>query len=331
MGLDPGLAAAVTLQRRRGTAGACSTDDAVFQLTLAHVLLDGGYDAVSTLADVMPAGDHGLGTLDRLDGELVIVDGVPWQVDSTGAANRVPLDARTPFVVLTTMEDPLRVRLRDMDRAEVAAEIERIVDSSLGDGVVAVRLEGDFSRVLVRSVPAQIPPYRPYAEVCATDEVRFEYHDFDGVFVGFRFPDLGTSEVIGGLHLHGLDDARTTGGHNHELTVRDAELSVSITRSIALALPDRSMIELLEMPAELRETQRVIVRRGAMTVAGLAAALGVDSAEAESRARWLADRGFCEELSNGVGGLGGEPRWRVTMRIRGERIPARAAELLADL
>ena len=229
------------------------------------------------------------------------------------------------------MEDPLRVRLRDMDRAEVAAEIERIVDSSLGDGVVAVRLEGDFSRVLVRSVPAQIPPYRPYAEVCATDEVRFEYHDFDGVFVGFRFPDLGTSEVIGGLHLHGLDDARTTGGHNHELTVRDAELSVSITRSIALALPDRSMIELLEMPAELRETQRVIVRRGAMTVAGLAAALGVDSAEAESRARWLADRGFCEELSNGVGGLGGEPRWRVTMRIRGERIPARAAELLADL
>ena len=91
----------------------------------------------------MPAGDHGLGTLDRLDGELVIVDGVPWQVDHTGTANRVPLDARTPFVVLTTMEDPVRVRLRDMDRAEVAAEIERLVDSAVGDGVVAVRLEGD--------------------------------------------------------------------------------------------------------------------------------------------------------------------------------------------
>ena len=56
--------------------------------------------------------------------------------------------------------------------------------------IVSVRLEGAFTSVLVRSVPPQDPPYRPYAEVCLTDEVRWVHQPFYGVFVGFRFPDL---------------------------------------------------------------------------------------------------------------------------------------------
>lgn len=329
MGLDPALAAAVTLDRRRGRGEHCSATDAVFQLTLAHVLLDGGYDAVTTLAEVMPEGDHGLGTFDRLDGEMVVVDGEPWRVDHTGAATLVPLTARVPFVVLTTMTSSVRRRVTGMDRDGVAAQVDALVDDPTA--VVAVRLEGRFARVLVRSVPAQEPPYRPYAEVCATDEVRFEYEDFEGVFVGFRFPDLDGGATIGGLHLHGLDVARTTGGHNHELVVADAELSVATTHDLALALPDRSMLDLLETPSEIRSLQRVLLRRGPMTATQLAVAIEVPLGELESRLTWLADRGFVEEMAGGVAGLGGEPRWRMTLHRRAERLPARVADMLADL
>jgi acetolactate decarboxylase len=327
MGLDPALAAAVTLRRQRG--GACAAGDAVFQLSLANVLLDGGYDGVTTLGEVMPAGDHGLGTVDRLDGELVVVDGEPWRVDSTGHAAIMPAETRTPFVVLTTMESPSRIRVRDLDRDGVAAEVERLVDDPAA--VVAVRLEGRFERVLVRSVPAQDPPYRPYAEVCATDEVRWEHHDFEGVFVGFRFPDLDTGATIGGLHLHGLDLGRTTGGHNHELVVHDAELSVATTHEIALALPDRSMVDLLEMPADCRSFQRLLLRRGPLTVTQLATATGVDTTEVLHRLEWMSDRGFVEEWGAGLAGLGGEPRWRITLRARSQRVTDKVAELLGDL
>lgn len=329
MGLDAGLTAAITLQRQRGGSAACAAGDSIFQLTLANVLLDGGYDGVVTIGDVMQAGDHGLGTVDRLDGELVVVDGVPWRVASTGATNIVTPETKTPFVVLTNMESPTTTRVGGIDRDGVSARIEELVDDP--NAVVAVRLEGRFSRVLVRSVPAQTPPYRPYTEVCASDEVRWEHHDFEGVFVGFRFPALDGGATIGGLHLHGLDSGRTTGGHNHELVVADAELSVSSTHDIAITLPDRSMIELLEMPPELRSLQRLLLRRGALSVQHLAAQLDVGEGEILSRLTWLADRGFVEELSGGVAGLGGSPRWRITLRARGQRIPARAAELLGDL
>lgn len=329
MGLDAGLTAAVTLQRQRGGAVACSAHDALFQLSLAHVLLDGGYDGLVTIGEVMPAGDHGLGTVHRLDGELIVIDGVPWRVDATGTASVVPPETTTPFVVLTTMESPISARVQDMGREALVARIEALVDDP--GAVVAVRVEGRFRRVLVRSVPAQNPPYRPYAEVCASQEVRWEHHDFEGVFVGFRFPEIAGGATIGGLHLHGMDTGRTTGGHNHELHVEDAVLTVSTSHDVAIALPDRSMIELLEMPEELRSLQRVLLRRGALTQEQIAQALSVDAAEADRRLAWLADRGFVEELAGGIAGLGGPPRWRITLRARGNRIPARAAELLGDL
>lgn len=330
MGLDPQLAAAVTLRRQRGVDGACAAHDEVFQLSLANVLLDGGFDGIVPLGDVMPAGDHGLGTVDKLDGELVVVDGEPWRVPVTGVAERVALDTLTPFVVLTTMENPVRIRLRDASRDEALTEIERLVDDP--SAVVAVRLEGRFSRVLVRSVPAQEKPYRNYAEICLTDEVRWEHFDFDGVFVGFRFPDIeGSADTIGGLHLHGLDDARSTGGHNHELQIADAELSVSVTHDVALALPDRSMVDLLEMPAEIRDVQRVLLRRGPSTARRLAESLEVPESEVLARLTWLADRGFVEEWQTGVAGLGGDPRWRITLRKRSTARGSRIEEVLGGL
>jgi acetolactate decarboxylase len=328
MGFDPALAAAVTLQRRHGPGG-CSAHDAVFQLSLANVLLDGGYDGVASIGEVLPHGDHGVGTVDRLDGELVVVEREPWRVDVTGRAELLGPQARVPFIVLTTMEHPVRRRLRDVPNASVIGEVERLVPDP--GAVVAVRIEGRFKRVLVRSVPAQTPPYRPVAEVCASDEVRWELQPFEGVFVGFRFPDISGGETIGGLHLHGLDDDRTTGGHCYELDIDDAVLSVATSHDVALTLPDRSMIDLLEMPDELRSVQRVLLRRGALTSAQVASAIGTDEAEALTRLGWLADRGFAEEWAAGVAGLGGTPRWRIILRAREARLPSRVDALLADL
>jgi acetolactate decarboxylase len=328
--LDAPLVAAATLRRSRGIdPRECTAADVTHQLQLAHVLLDGGFDGVATLAEALAGGDHGLGTVDRLDGELVIVDGEPWRVNWQGIAEIMPPETRTPFVVVSTLDSPRTARLRDVDRDGVAAAVEDLVDDR--GAVVSVRLEGAFTSVLVRSVPPQDPPYRPYAEVCATDEVRWVHRPFYGVFVGFRFPDLEPGSTIAGLHLHGLDRLRTTGGHNHEMHVKDAVLSVGVSRDVVMHLPDRTMTDLLETPPDMRAVQRRLLRSGPSTTAQVAAALGISPDEAATRVEWLADRGFVTELAGGIAGLGGAPRWQTALRAHGSRASGRVADLLDSL
>ena len=330
MTLDADLVAATTLRTARGVdPRTCSAAEVTHQLQLAHVLLDGGYEGVATLAEALAGGDHGLGTVDRLDGELVIVDGEPWRVDWHGAATLMPLDTRTPFVVVSTLDSPRTMRVQDASRDEVIAMIESLVDDP--GAVVSIRLEGSFSSVLVRSVPPQAPPFRPYTEVCATDEVRWTHAPFHGVFVGFRFPDLQPGATIPGLHLHGLDRFRTTGGHNHDLQVRDAVLSVGISRDVVMHLPERSMADLLHAPDDVRAAQRALLRIGSGTVTDVAQSLNIDPAEATRRLEWLADRGFVEthQVQDATGDT--QTIWRMTLRAPASRATGRIADVLDSL
>jgi acetolactate decarboxylase len=307
MGLDPALVAAATVHRHRMAGTECTLDDAVHQVSLAHVLLDGGYDGVTTLAEALRDGDHGLGTVDRLDGELVVVDGEPWRVDWRGTAEIMAPETLTPFAVVAHLRHPRRVRVTDTDRDGVAAMVEQLVHDPAA--VVAVRLEGRFHSVLVRSVAPQEPPYLPYADVCARDEVRWEHRPFEGVFVGFRFPELRSGAAIPGLHLHGLDLARTTGGHNYELVVDDAELSVGATHELMLSLPDSAIVELLETGTEVRAAQRALLHHGSSTPEELANHLAVSHAVAREHLEWLADRGLAELRAEPTG-----ERWHCNLR-----------------
>jgi acetolactate decarboxylase len=322
MTMDAPLVAAATLRRAyRSDPRSCTTAEVTRQLQLAHVLLDGGYDGVTTLDEALAGGDIGLGTVDRLDGELVVVDGQPWRVDWQGTAQIMPGSTRTPFAVVSTLESPLTQRLRDVSREQVLSCIQDLV----GDpgAVITVRLEGVFDRVLVRSVPPQDPPYRPYAQVCQTDEVRWEHKPFYGVFVGFVFPDLSPGATIPGLHLHGLDRMRTTGGHNHELHVRDAVLSVSASREVVMQLPERSMTDLLETPDPVRKVHRELLRSGACGVTRIASALGSSEREVAGHLEWLADRGYVVATEQD-----GATVWRTALRTPGAQGSGRVAEIL---
>ena len=329
MTFDAALIAAATIKRAGMDPRECSMDDAVHQLQLAHVLLDGGFDGVATLAEALAGGDHGLGTVDRLDGELVVVDGQPWRVDWHGMAELMPLTTRTPFAVVSTLDHPTTIRVQNIKLDELKVIVEQLIDDS--GAIASVRVEGSFHQVLVRSVKPQDPPYRTYLEVCAEDEVRWEHIPFDGVFVGFRFPELEPGATMAGLHLHGVNDQRTTGGHNYELHIRDALISVGITHEVVMHLPDKSMLDLLETPPDIRAIQRALLRRGPMTIDEVAQSLSISIAQAQDRITWLGDRGFIQELSGGIGGLGGEPRWRMHLHTAGAKTTPQISALLDGL
>lgn len=231
---------------------AAPRSDTVTQVATIDALLAGVYDGHLTLAELREHGDFGIGTFDRLDGEMILLDGVFYQVKADGRVYLPPLSVTTPFAAVTwftadrreTIEQPL----------DMAGLEERIREITPGENLFcAFRLRGKFSRLRTRSVPAQEKPYPPLAEVTANQPV-FDLENVTGTLIGFLSPGFVRGINVPGFHMHFVTDDLSGGGHvlAFELTegileadtVHDALLIRLPTASEAFAgadlSPDRS-------------------------------------------------------------------------------------------
>jgi acetolactate decarboxylase len=183
----------------------------LFQASTIGALLDGAFDGDLSFAELAAHGDLGLGTLNRLDGEMIALGGEFFRADVDGAVSPIPAAAKTPFAVVTKFEPEVDERIEGrLSHAELLARLDALVPAAASSS--AIRLDGRFELVRARSVPAQSPPYRPLAEVVADQHV-FELEDVAGTMLGFRFPAYAEGIEVGGYHLHFISDDRTRGGH----------------------------------------------------------------------------------------------------------------------
>jgi len=208
----------------------------LFQTSTIGALLDGAYEGDVTIGEVLEHGDLGLGTLDALDGELVVVDGAAYGADVEGVLHPVPADTRTPFAVVTPFVADVRVALTGpLTLTQLLAQ----VDAHLPGGrrlAHAIRVDGHFTSVRARSVPRQTPPYRPLAEVVAQQHV-FELPDGEATLVGFRFPEGADAINVTGHHLHVADAARARGGHVFDCVLQHGTLQVDHSSDVHAELP----------------------------------------------------------------------------------------------
>jgi acetolactate decarboxylase len=125
-------------------------------------LLDGVYDGDMTIGELLSHGEFGLGTFDALDGEMVVTDGVCYQLRD-GAARVATHDQLTPFAVVTTFVPMITSRLPDdASREQVVDAIRGLVRSE--NYLYAVRITGEFAWVRTRTAARQAKPYPPLRE-----------------------------------------------------------------------------------------------------------------------------------------------------------------------
>ncbi|MBD3293167.1 MAG: alpha-acetolactate decarboxylase, partial [Armatimonadia bacterium] len=64
--------------------------DTLYQTSTIGALLQGVYDGDTSVADLREHGDFGLGTINCLDGELVVLDGRFFTVEFSGNVRELP-------------------------------------------------------------------------------------------------------------------------------------------------------------------------------------------------------------------------------------------------
>ncbi|MFZ0088211.1 MAG: acetolactate decarboxylase [Solirubrobacteraceae bacterium] len=207
----------------------------LFQASTVHALLGGAFDGDVTLAELLRHGDLGLGTLNGLDGELIVIDGDAFKAEVDCTLTRPDRLVKTPYAVVVGFTSGRTERVRG-PAARAALERGLWDGARLPGGPEAMRIDGHFETVRVRSVPKQARPYPTLAAAIATQHV-VDLHDIAGSMVGFCFPDgLAGIEILGS-HLHFVCDRRLRGGHVLDYVVTEATVALDDATRLHVELP----------------------------------------------------------------------------------------------
>lgn len=132
-------------------ADALQVDHAtLFQISTTGALVQGVTGEAITVGELTRHGDFGLGTFAGLDGGMVVLDGINYQVGLAGPV-LAPPDAKVPFAVVTHCHPQRRQGLEDVASL---ADLRRQLDLQRGSDneFLAVRIEGCFERPRTRTV-----------------------------------------------------------------------------------------------------------------------------------------------------------------------------------
>jgi acetolactate decarboxylase len=209
------------------------------QVSTMDALLGGDYHGKMPVADLLGYGDLGLGTFDRLDGEMVVEQGLVWQIKSDGSVGQASAQQLVPYAAV--------IKFKAERAAAISTPVELAAFQALINGLVsdqrkfcAFRFKGRFSALTTRSVPAQREPYPPLMKVINEEQVTFELKNVKGTLVGFRSPAEMKGVGVPGYHMHFISDDRLNGGHILKATLESGILEWALTDRFLLILPESS-------------------------------------------------------------------------------------------
>lgn len=215
--------------------GSDADREALFLVSTIDALLQGVYDGSVSFDELAAHGDLGIGCGDRLDGELVGVDGEWYLVRTDGRAYPVAGSAATPFAAATFFDPDMTVTIDEpMNLTALSGYLETVFPSR--NLFYAIRLDGTFPQVVTRSVPIQEKPYPRLADVTANQTV-FVFENVTGTAVGFWTPALAKGVNVPGYHLHFITGDRTGGGHLLDMTVAKGSVQLDATANLTMVLP----------------------------------------------------------------------------------------------
>jgi len=211
------------------------TENGIYLCAPVNAIAEGLLEQNVPLAEIKQHGDFGLGTFNDLDGEMVLLDGVVYQITADGRVAVIEDEQTlTPFACVTSYRPISHDELdREMAHDAFLDWLVRLLPSP--NLFYALRIEGQFASIKARSVPKQ-ENYRTLAEV-AREQTLFQFDNVSGTLVGFFTPTFMASLSVPGLHLHFLSADFRSGGHLLECRPSKVRVGVQFISHLELALP----------------------------------------------------------------------------------------------
>ena len=225
-------------------------------------LLQRLFDGFVSFDKVLALGNHGIGTTDKLNGELIILDGKAYRVNFEGVVEEVADDETTPYVTLAQVDpkDAITVTIpAGTTYDQLDEQLTVLLKEQFQENFpYAVRLEGTLAQAKLRSIPKLEKPYISMTEVAANQNT-FEFENHDFTLIGFWNPSYASAFNPPQWHIHGLDAARKAGGHVLTFTTAaDVKVQLWKLTGFDIRLPDTPEFTAADFDKDLsKEVQKV--------------------------------------------------------------------------
>jgi len=207
----------------------------LFQVSTAGALVQGIYEKAVSSKFLLNYGDFGLGTFVNLDGEMVVLDGVIYQVHSDGSVSKIVDDTGTPFAVVVHF---IPDQDQTIESASTFEDLIKICDQYRDSDNLfyAFRIDGRFEHIHTRAMKATLDGL-PLAEAAAI-QPEFDFKDIDGTLVGIWAPQFSSAFNVAGYHFHFLSEDRAKGGHLLACSGKNLRVRVEKLSNFHLSLPE---------------------------------------------------------------------------------------------
>lgn len=217
-------------------SSAPNENDTLFQTSTIGALMTGVFDGTMSFKDLRSHGDFGVGTFNRLDGEMVELDGQFYQVKSDGSAYPVDGSMKTPFAEVTFFKPDETASLNSTYNL---TQLQSYLDGRLPTKNLfyAIRIDGTFDYIKTRAPLAQDKPYPTLTEALKSQKI-FQFQNVTGTVVGVWCPSYAKEINVAGYHMHFITADRSKGGHLLDLTLsKNATVQIDDLSGLQMALP----------------------------------------------------------------------------------------------
>lgn len=177
--------------------------------TLA-LLVPGLLAGTTTIAELLKHGDTGIGTGEGLDGELIILDGKPYQANSKGQVKVISDDFVLPFGDVNWAKYDHLTDFKNIDDTDFSHRVFVLANSQ--NTFFSVKAEGVFTNISIRAVAKSNRPYKTLAAT-AEDQSVFKRNEVKGTLLGYYAPELFAGAAVAGFHYHFISKDKKFGGH----------------------------------------------------------------------------------------------------------------------
>ncbi|EAU36341.1 predicted protein [Aspergillus terreus NIH2624] len=233
----------------------------IYQYSILGALMKGICQDGTTVQNILKHGDHGIGTVRGLNGELVIIDGVTYHFPATGPLHRLDATDIIPYAMVTRFQPTLTSSVPHTAMSSLFHSLSPLLPDEQ-NVFLSLRLRASFSRVVFRVIPAQSNPRETLLHLAKRQEMR-ECTHIQGTLFGFWSPKYTSGFSVPGFHLHLLSADRTVGGHVIDFDAEDGELGAAVVRNYQVEFPASN--EFREAPLNCVLEKELYTAEGAST------------------------------------------------------------------